>query len=461
MNTQQIRLGRRIFLRGAVASAVALPVAAALAACTTEASGSTPLSATGAKGAGAAKRPRGALFDSAFHDRFGQWPVGYISSGGAEMGDIIAVANVVGDGDDSAFYAAWVAAGDTYNAEAETTLAAGHQVGARELFLRASCLYAAAYHPLFGSPVDPRLLKAFDKQMAAFQRAMELSPVPVHPIGIPYESTQLPAYLVPAPGHEDEVRPLLILNNGYDATITDMYFASGVAALKRGYHILMFDGPGEGALLYKEGLPLRPDWEVVVSAVVDYAETVSIVDKKKIALSGWSLGGYLAPRAASGEPRLAACIADPGQWDIGEAFQGFAKKLGASADAVADLSNLDDKTIDKMWKVIQGDRELRWSIVQRGFWANNVTDLREFIRATTQFTLKDRIADIRCPTLLTSAENDPLAESTEAFYKALTCPKKLIKFTAAEGAGEHTEMNNRSLLNQRVLDWLDETLAKN
>ena len=75
--------------------------------------------------------------------------------------------SAVGDGDDSAFYDAWVAAGDTYNAEAESTLASGHRASARGLFLRASCLYAAAYHPLFGTPVDPRLLKAFDKQMAA------------------------------------------------------------------------------------------------------------------------------------------------------------------------------------------------------------------------------------------------------------------------------------------------------
>jgi hypothetical protein len=28
----------------------------------------------------------------------------------------------------------------------------------------------------------------------------------------------------------------------------------------------------------------------------------------------------------------------------------------------------------------------------------------------------------------------------------------------AEGAGEHCEMNSRSLVNRRVLDWLDETL---
>lgn len=400
---------------------------------------------------------RGRIFDSEFHDRFGQWPAGYFSSGGAELGDLIAVAERVGDGDDSAFYDAWVAAADVKADAARDALGAGHRGSARALFLRASCLYAAAYHPLFGEPVDPRLLEAFDRQMEAFRQAMELSAVPVAPVSIPFGDTPMPAYLVPAVAHEEEVRPLLILNNGYDATITDMFFASGVAAINRGYHVLMFDGPGQGEMLYRHGIPLRPDWEVVIRAVVDFAEKVPIVDEERIALSGWSLGGYLAPRAAAGEPRLVACIADPGQWDLADGMRGYVRQIAPEAD-VSDLDSIDRETLDAMEKVIEADRMLRWSIMQRGYWANGVRDLQAFISRTARFTLRDRVEEIRCPTLLTAAENDPLAAATAQFHDALTCPKILMRFTAAEGAGGHTEMTNRSLLNQRVLDWLDDTL---
>jgi hypothetical protein len=59
-------------------------------------------------------------------------------------------------------------------------------------------------------------------------------------------------------------------------------------------------------------------------------------------LSGWSLGGYLAPRAASGEHRLAARIADPGQWSIAEGFRAAAIRLGASPDGVLDMGRIDD-----------------------------------------------------------------------------------------------------------------------
>lgn len=73
--------------------------------------------------------------------------------------------------------------------------------------------------------------------------------------------------------------------------------------------------------------------------------------------------------------------------------------------------------------------------------------------------MKGRADAITCPTLLTLAENDPLTASTQTFFEALRCPKALLRFSAAEGASEHCEMENRSLLNRRVLDWLDTTLG--
>jgi dienelactone hydrolase len=63
---------------------------------------------------------------------------------------------------------------------------------------------------------------------------------------------------------------------------------------------------------------MRPGWEHVVAPVVDYALTQPEVDAKRIALIGRSWGGYLALRAATGEHRLAACIADPGLLSPGE-----------------------------------------------------------------------------------------------------------------------------------------------
>ena len=66
---------------------------------------------------------------------------------------------------------------------------------------------------------------------------------------------------------------------------------------------------------------------------------------------------------------------------------------------------------------------------------------------------------IRCPTLVTQAENDPVSLFSGRLYDALTCPKELLRFTEAEGAGDHCEAMARSLFHQKSFDWLDETLG--
>ncbi|MDI7860810.1 alpha/beta fold hydrolase [Rhizobiaceae bacterium n13] len=398
-------------------------------------------------------------FKNELHDEFGTWPLAYIPYGGADFGEILAVGRAVGDGDDGAFHNAWISAGDRLVAEATECEENGRLSSARELCLRASAFYAASYHPLYGFPVDPRLLAAFRKQTEAFDRGLALSDPPVHALQIPFEGASMPAYLIPASGRADRVRPLLILTNGYDGTITDMYFASAVAASRRGYHCLLFDGPGQGAMLYEQGIHLRPDWETVVKPVVDFAVDFPCVDPSRMALSGWSLGGYLAPRGASGEPRLAACIADPARMGMVTSFGGFLAKLGISAAAASRPSELDEQTLDRIMEVISANRKLRWSIVQRGFWAHGVDNLRDYLRSAEQFTMEERIGAIACPTLVTQAEDDPLSEEASIFFDQLRCPKTLLHFSAAEGAGDHCEMGNRSLLNRRTLDWLDATLG--
>jgi alpha-beta hydrolase superfamily lysophospholipase len=401
----------------------------------------------------------GVLFQDDFLDGFGTWPLAYIPYGGPDYGELAAVATAVGGGDDAAYYAAWIAAGDRMVAAAESANEAGHKQSARELYLRASAFYAASYHPIYGAPVDPRLAAAFKNQRRAFDCGLALNDPQVLPQTVPFEGRAMPAYFLPAAGYGGVKRPTIIFTNGYDGTITDMYFALAVAASRRGYHSLLFDGPGQGAMLYEMNIPLRPDWETVVGAVVDFALTLPEVHPEKLIISGWSLGGYLAPRAASGEHRLAACIADPGQWSLADSFRALAGKIGIPASAVADLSALDETDIQKVQNAIDRNRELRWKIVQRGFWANGKAGLRDYFAEAERYTMKSRAEAIRCPTLLTAAENDPLAEGAQTLFEALKCQKKkLIKFSAAEGAGDHCEMMNRSLVNRVALDWLDEVV---
>ena len=400
------------------------------------------------------------LFSDPLHDEFAAWATGYVTSGGADYGEIVAIADrLPQDADDGAFFDVWAAAGERHITAADDGERAGHLATATGHLLRAAVCYGVAIHVVYGRPVDERMSAGFESLTAAFTRAMLLGEQPGEALQVPFDGYELPGWFLPAQGSRPgDVRPTVIINNGYDATMADAYLGLGRATVERGYHCVLFDGPGQGALLVRDGITMIPDWERVVSAVIDVLVDRVDVDGDRIAIHGWSLGGHLAARAATSEHRLAACVCDPPLWGVLDGMRGLVAALG-SPEAAAGMPELSDSDNEKLTVAIRADRRLDWKLIKRGFWVNGGTDLSSHLRAIAPFTLDGRAEDMRCPFLGAAAEEDPLAATAPAFLAKLTCPTTLLSFTAAEGAGGHCEMQNRWLLNQQVLDWLDNTLV--
>src|SRR5918911_5556151 len=308
---------------------------------------------------------------------FEDFAVRALSLDGCPLGEVATTASRIGEGDRDGWYREWSVTADRIAAVGEESASAGHAVSARDAYLRASSYYRTAYLPLYGSPVDPRLVEAFDKETTVFQKAAALMRAPVEPVEIPFEEgITLPGYFCKV-DDTDRPRPTLVCTNGYDSTINEMYVAFA-GALRRGYNLLLFDGPGQGRPLIEQGLVMRPDWENVVRPVVDYALTRPKGDPKRLALIGWSFGGYLAPRAASGEHRLAACLADPGLWDLLEAAK--ARFSALPKDVLERLPNVDPEMLEPIVEHIQATPALRWAIIQRGFWVQGVGSLSEYLK---------------------------------------------------------------------------------
>lgn len=400
------------------------------------------------------------LFPTALQNEFASWATGYVSCGAADIGEIEAIAAGQQGSSDDAFFDAWSAASDRHAQTAAVAEGEGRFSTAYGHYLRAAAYLTVASHPLYGAPVDPRLSDAFDRQMTAFSAAMKLAEPAVEPVDLTFEGHPMPAWFARARGAgAGEARPVIILTNGYDATVVDLYVAMGQAFRDRGYHCLFFDGPGQGSLLVRDGVAMVPDWERVVTSVVDAALARADVDPARVALVGWSLGGYLALRAASGEHRLAACVADPPLTSVYAGIPALAAKFGLSPAAVAALPELSDADQTVMMDVIKANPELRWKIVSRGFWVNGTTTLREYVASAYEYQLAGRASDIRCPVLVTAAANDPLAGDADGFAATLSPPGTVVHFSALEGAGDHCEMQNRWVVNQAILDWLDRTLG--
>src|SRR6202042_3290632 len=72
---------------------------------------------------------------------------------------------------------------------------------------------------------------------------------------------------------------------------------------------------------FDRDVPFRPDWEQVITPLVDFLGDRREVDASKIVLYGASQAGYWVPRAAAFEHRLAAVIADPGVIDVSTSWK--------------------------------------------------------------------------------------------------------------------------------------------
>jgi hypothetical protein len=77
-----------------------------------------------------------------------------------------------------------------------------------------------------------------------------------------------------------------------------------------------------------------------------------------------------------------------------------------------------------------------------------------------RYTLTSILDRIRTPLLITDPEGEQFwPGQSRRLYDSLFGPKTLISFTASEGADRHCEPMARTLLEQRMFDWLDATLG--
>jgi hypothetical protein len=208
---------------------------------------------------------------------------------GAQIGEAWAIAAQIRAGDAVSWYNAWSSYADRLYDLAVKSHAAGHRVSARNAFLRASNYYRTAYVFMFALPIDPRAIEAYEKQTYSFQKAAALFEQPIEVLKIPYANTTLPGYFI-KPDPSNTARKSLLCTGGYDGTCEELFFIIAGGALNRGYNVLIFDGPGQGGALVMQKLPMRADWENVVTPVVDYLLTRPDVDAARIALYGGSFG---------------------------------------------------------------------------------------------------------------------------------------------------------------------------
>jgi alpha-beta hydrolase superfamily lysophospholipase len=376
---------------------------------------------------------------------------GFANYFGADLGEVLATARQITDGDQASWHQAWKATAARVAELGERSLAAGHRVTARENLLRASNYYRNAAAFVLDNPGEnPEVAALYAAQIDTFAAASALFDHPAEAVAIPYQDTTLPGYLFLV-DDSGAARPTIIYTSGYDSTSQECYFVLAVAAMRRGYNVLAFDGPGQGGALHLQRLVMRPDWEAVITPVVDYALTRPEIDPDRIAGFGYSLGGICSP-APRPSSRLAALILDDGVHDLAS---GFADNMPPFLTDWVHEGH-DEYAIPVLTLLMSVSPQLAWA-VRNGMWVFGVENYAELLRTAAKYTL-DGVADqIVAPTLIMEGEHDTLLQGQpERVEKALTAAKTTrVTLTEDEGAGEHTHAGALARAHQVMFDWLD------
>lgn len=261
---------------------------------------------------------------------------------------------------------------------------------------------------------------------------------------VPYDGGALPILWLAADG---ESQGTIVMHGGFDSFAEE--FASMMIDLRdRGYDVLVFEGPGQGAARREHGLAFDPAWEKPTSAVLDH------YDLNDVTLIGISMGGYLCLRAAAHDARISRVIASSIAYD----YPSFPGPLG-QVIARACMTKFRDFANGVMEEKIAAGGLEGWSLDNSMYITDKPTPIeamdvtfsmdKEFLRS--EFVTQD--------VLILTGRDDHFVpfEMHRKQVKALTAARSVtdVVFTADEHAGQHCQIGNIGLAMDTIVDWIE------
>lgn len=233
------------------------------------------------------------------------------------------------------WFPVWMSASDRHASLAVAAERRQATVSAGDAYLRAAL--CAHWASLYAAGNDKTI--AHNRSLELYSAGSSWFEPPSRRVEIDFEGDVLPGYLR---GHDEgRAQHLVVMLGGADTNKEELHHW-GTQFTRRGFAVLVVDGPGQGELAarYKR-LTMRFDtYHRAVTSVIDWAlRRLPNVEQEKIGLFGNSLGGYLALDTALREPRVGAVISNGGfcdaasmdQWPAG-VMRAFSSCLGLNEE---------------------------------------------------------------------------------------------------------------------------------
>ncbi|ATY66316.1 dipeptidyl aminopeptidase/acylaminoacyl-peptidase related protein [Cordyceps militaris CM01] len=376
---------------------------------------------------------------------------------GADIAEVLVAAQQIKASDFESYYKAFNSLAERVDKQGQAIDCTKYPASFRGMRLKAASYFRAADFFLHGNWADPRIDSLWKKQTKAFNDALPLLASPGRRTTLKSKDGKfkIPAifYGTGKPGRH----PTILMCNGFDGSQEEMFHIFGKAALDRGYNVITYEGPGQPSVRRDQNIGFIPDWERAISPVVDYAISLHEVDPKAIGTIGYSLGGYLASRAAAFEPRIAAVGAIDGVYDFGATFTSQLPTIAKQW-----LKDGNRKDFNDLFAQAIADPStptgIRWA-VQQGRWSFKADDYFDFATLVQKYTLEGVAGKIKQPIFIGDAELDQFFPGqAQQLADAVTgsSNKVIHYFKAAEGAGEHCAVGAAVYQNQVLYDWFED-----
>ncbi|WP_433555299.1 alpha/beta hydrolase family protein [Pseudonocardia xinjiangensis] len=383
--------------------------------------------------------------------------LGATTYGVGDPGSVLATVAGIADGDRPGWFTAWSQRGDRFSALGAAADSDGDAPGAMWAYLAASAAYSQALGAVDGLPRDRTgavMLPTFRSSRRAWDAMIDASGGRFVRVAIPYDGDTLPGYLL-RPDAGGAARPTFVMTNGSDGPLSSLWSSGAAEALARGWNAFVYDGPGQQSLLFERGVPFRPDWEAVLTPVVDTLVARADVDPSALTAYGISQAGYWLPRALAFEHRFVAAVADPGVVDVSTSWLDH-----MPPEMIALLDGGRKDTFNGYMAEFAGsdpDMDRTFAFRARPYGIDDPFDLFTTLRT---YQLRDVAAQIRTPLLITDPEDEQFWPGQSAQLAALlTAPHEIASFGVADGANFHCQPLAPRQTAHRVFGWLSGQLA--
>ncbi|TGK03202.1 alpha/beta fold hydrolase [Leptospira langatensis] len=369
-----------------------------------------------------------------------------IRSDGADTGEILETISHIEEGNAGSWFDAWEKTGDRIFQKAEGII---DPISRGQAYLRAHNYFRTA--EFFLDPEDPKRPEAFDKQVRAFLLGLDSLSIKYERIHVPYGKYYLNAIYYPGPKGSDN-KPLIVMVNGFDGTMEELYFDLVKSANERGFNVLTYEGPGQGSIIRNQNLPFNPEWEKPNTAVLDTFLT-NHAKPGKMVLVGVSLGGYLASRTAAFEKRFDGLVAYDVMYDFGKVAENATPGIALWLEK-HEFYGL----IEILVKIKSSfSPTFSWGI-KNGRWTLGTKTTNETLSAMRKFSLSDVADKIDQDVLIFAGAEDhfiPISQ-VDDFKKSLTNARsvKVITYDRESGGAEHCQLGAPTLWQADFFDWM-------